>query len=393
MLNFRDLTPQDFLTHYWQKKPLVLRSAIPNFIPPLSPDELAGLAMEEDLESRIIIQTPGQPVEWTLKRGPFSEKEFEQLPLSHWTLLVQGVDRVVPEVAALLDHFNCLPQWRFDDVMISYATNHGGVGPHYDHYDVFLYQAQGRRKWYLTTKDCVDSNYQENLELRIMKTFDTEMELTLEAGDLLYLPPHVGHHGVSLSEDCMTYSFGYRSYQTQELWDSLGEYMAARNHPATYYQDPNWSGLNNSAEIPDNAWQQAKKTLQTLLDDEQLLKSWFGSFATTLDRHAESLLPVISETGNAAEFVQFKQTLQQTKGFIRNPLCRFAYVMSDTPPDIVLYVNGCVWETTHVDQDLILTIAEQREIVQKTLTPWITLEANQHFLYELWQLQWLEFME
>lgn len=138
MLHFQQINLETFLTEYWQKKPLLLRNALPNFINLLSPDELAGLALEEEVESRIVIQRPHHIKPWHLLRGPFCEKDFQSLPKTHWTLLVQGVDRFVPEVYQLLEHFNFLPQWRIDDVMISYASKYGSVGPHYDNYDVFL---------------------------------------------------------------------------------------------------------------------------------------------------------------------------------------------------------------------------------------------------------------
>ena len=165
MIHFGSIDVTTFLTEYWQKKPLVIRHAIPGFINPLTPDELAGLAIDEDVESRIVTELPS----WELKKGPFEDTLFSSLPKTHWTLLVQSVDLLVPEVAALLDHFDFIPQWRVDDVMISYAVEHGNVGPHYDNYDVFLYQASGRRKWSLTTQHCHENNYLSDVELRIMK--------------------------------------------------------------------------------------------------------------------------------------------------------------------------------------------------------------------------------
>ena len=229
MISFKDIPVKTFLTDYWQKKPLVIRDALPCFINPISPDELAGLALEEDIESRIVHETLGTSPLWHLKKGPFSESDFSTLPKTHWTLLVQGLDRIIPEVYELLNHFDFIPQWRIDDVMLSFAALDGSVGPHYDNYDVFLYQAKGQRKWSLTTKNCHTDNYIKNIDLRIMNEFNVEEEFILEEGDMLYLPPHVGHYGISLSEECMTYSFGYRSYQGQELWDSLGDYVSEKD--------------------------------------------------------------------------------------------------------------------------------------------------------------------
>lgn len=389
MLNFQTIDCQEFTRSYWQKQPLVIRNALPGFVHPLSADELAGLAMEEDIESRIVIGTPEKAPYWHLRRGPFGEADFAGLPASHWTLLVQGVDRFVPGVAALLEHFRFLPAWRVDDVMISFATKEGGVGPHYDNYDVFLYQAQGRRKWMLTTQDCVLDNYEQDIELRIMKRFDVEQEIILEEGDMLYLPPHVGHHGVSLSDDCLTYSFGYRSYQTGELWDSLGEYMAMSQRPPSLYRDPDWSDISDKAEIPDAAWRQAKAALQTILDDDQAMRRWFAAFATSLDQQAESLLPMPDdENGTLADFCA---SLHLAAGIERNPLCRFAYI-KDTDTQ-ALFVNGCEWCVDGVSPDLVRLLANESYVPMTQLQAFLKADerdANQACLYELWKLQWLE---
>ncbi|MBA2648397.1 MAG: cupin domain-containing protein [Legionella sp.] len=385
MLHFSQCSLETFLNHYWQKKPLFMPQALSNFKNPISADELAGLALEEELESRLVIQRPGQQPQWTLQRGPFVEGDFATLPTTHWTLLVQGVDRFVPEVARLFDNFDFIPQWRVDDVMISYAVEQGSVGPHYDNYDVFLYQAQGRRQWTLTTKDCVENNYITGLDLRIMKDFKTEMTFVLEEGDMLYLPPQVGHHGISLSKECMTYSFGYRSYQGQELWDSFGEHLSTKKTTAFFYQDPPWAGLEKNAHLPKQSWVQARKVLQAIINDDNLMQDWFGGFATQLDQQAENLLP---PEDTQAEFSEFIQSLLDSKGLVRNTLCRFAYFKTDD--DFTLYINGCSWDIEAVDVELVEIIANYREILLKDIKPFIGNLANESFLFALWQLQWLE---
>ncbi|STX28328.1 cupin [Legionella beliardensis] len=389
MISFKQVNPVDFLTNYWQKKPLVLRQALPNFKNPLSADELAGLALEEEVESRIVLETPNNSPYWTLKRGPFIEKDFNKLPKTHWTLLVQGVDRFVPEVSDLLNHFNFLPQWRIDDIMISYAVMHGSVGPHYDNYDVFLYQAQGRRKWLLTSQHCHTDNYLDNIELRIMKHFVTEQEIILEEGDMLYLPPHIGHHGISLSDDCMTYSFGYRSYQLSEMWDSLSDFLSFNKKEEVLYTDPNWAKLQSPAEIPRQALINARQLLQAVLDDERALSQWFGSFVTSLDRHAESLLPAVDD---GKEFDQFCNDLGQAESVKRNPLCRFAYMRDENASQLVLYINGEQWETSLLSPELVRKIADNHSLTLKEIMPFVDKKENQLFLYRLWQLEWLEFL-
>lgn len=390
MIHFQEIDLKKFLTDYWQKRPLVIRQAFSSLTNPITPDELAGLAMEEDIESRIVFETPTKAPYWHLRRGPFVEKDFKKLPQTHWTLLVQGVDRFVPEVTAMLNNFDFIPQWRMDDVMISYAAKYGSVGPHYDNYDVFLYQAMGTRKWSLTMKECHEENYLSGLDLRIMNQFEIEKEYILEEGDMLYLPPHVGHYGVAISDDCMTYSFGYRSYQSQELWDSFGEYLSENKRSTLLYKDPNWAEIRGASELPKQAWLNAKKLMQEILEDETQLASWFGCFATSLDQHAEELLPLPLDEGEAVEIDKFAEELTHSTGLIRNACCRFAYQIKNQNPYIALFINGCLWDVEGVSQELIKLVANQRLLDIKTLLPFLKNRADQFFLFELWKLQWLE---
>ncbi|KTC69268.1 cupin [Legionella birminghamensis] len=376
---FNAIEKEDFLANYWQKKPFVFRQAFPSFESPISGDELAGLAMEEEIESRLVWQTPGKLPGWHLKRGPFSRSNFKKLPPSHWTLLVQAVDRFVPEVMELLDQFNFLPQWRVDDVMISYAANGGGVGPHYDNYDVFLLQAQGRRRWLLTTQHCHPANYLPNLELRIMKQFEVEEEFILEEGDILYLPPHVGHNGISLSEECMTYSFGYRSYPAKELWDSFSQHFWDEASFSELYKDPDWSELKNSAEIPGEAVERAKKLLKKMIDgnDEQFSR-WFGCFITGLDEQAEGfILP---------EKQRKRKKFLSAGALMRNPFSRFAYYET---PQFEFFINGECWDIKDVSSDLVKLVASNRIISTEELSQFIDNGPDYSFLNNLWELDLL----
>lgn len=385
MVQFNEVDQNTFLKQYWQKKPLVIRQALPGFINPLSPDELAGLAMEEEIESRLVFETPNKKPFWHLKKGPFLESDFTTLSKTHWTLLVQGVDRFIPAVYELLEHFNFIPQWRIDDVMISYATQQGSVGPHYDHYDVFLYQAKGRRKWSLTTQNCTPDNAISDIELRLMKEFNIEEEYLLEEGDMLYLPPHVGHYGISLSDQCMTYSFGYRSYTGQELWDSLGDYLSEREAFKVLYQDPDWSSLQNSSELSVPAWKNAQTLLLKLVNDEQLMQSWFGCFATRLDHQAEQLL---SESWTDEESITQDDFISAltTMPLERDPCCRFSYLINPDNKKIDLYINGCEWDTQDTTPELIRYIANNRFYTFDNLSKHLDNKNNQQFLFDLWKL-------
>ncbi len=385
MVHFKAISARTFLNEYWQKKPLVIRQALPDFINPLTADELAGLALEEGVESRMVFETPSETPAWRLKQGPFLESDFATLPKTHWTLLVQGVDRIVPGVTQLLDHFDFIPQWRLEDVMISYAVKHGSVGPHYDNYDVFLYQAEGRRKWSLTTQQCHAQNYLTDVELRIMAQFDVEEEYILEPGDMLYLPPHVGHHGVSLSDDCMTYSFGYRSYQGQELWDSFGDYLSETVTDTGLYSDPNWADLTATSVIPSTAWNHAREGMLALLNSEQHMKHWFGRFATRLDQRAEQDLPEPLTDQEAGTRSAFIDALLNGATLVRDATCRMAY----EEDELELFINGCAWDITGVSFALVKQVANHRLLDTSVLSPFLAQDDNQIFLYELWRLQWL----
>lgn len=237
------ISPEDFLKHYWQKKPLLIRAAIPTFKGLLSANELAGLACEEDVQSRLISFSKGK---WKLENGAFDEKRFAKLPEKDWTLLVQGVNHHLPEAAELLKLFNFIPHARLDDLMVSYAPDGGGVGPHFDSYDVFLLQGQGQRLWRISEQK--DLSLIEGAPLRILQNFQTEQEFVLEAGDMLYLPPQVAHWGIAVGE-CMTYSIGFRAPSAQELATQFLAHMQERIALKGMYSDPALSLQKHPAKI------------------------------------------------------------------------------------------------------------------------------------------------
>lgn len=207
------MSRREFLRDYWQQRPLLIRQGLAGFRSPLSPEELAGLAMEADTESRIIGYRAGA---WSLQHGPFDTQDFQRN--DPWTLLVQRVDHWVPEVAALRQSVAFLPNWRFDDVMVSYAVDGGSVGPHFDRYDVFLLQGLGRRRWHLGQFCDEQTPRLQHEALHLLETFENSAEFVLEPGDVLYVPPGLAHWGVAEGE-CMTYSLGFRA-------PPLGDVMA-----------------------------------------------------------------------------------------------------------------------------------------------------------------------
>ncbi|AEG31434.1 cupin domain-containing protein [Thiomicrospira cyclica] len=391
MIHFGQIDQACFLSEYWQKKPLLIKQALPNFISPLAPEELAGLALEDGIESRLVIQQGTE--DYQLRHGPFTEQDFMQLPEQNWTLLVQGMDKLIPEIHQLLTEFDFIPRWRLDDVMISYASEGGNVGPHYDHYDVFLLQAAGTRRWQITSQNCQPENYLPNIALRLLQEFKVEDEWVLEPGDILYLPPKWGHHGVAMDSECMTFSIGYRSYKAQELWDSFGDYLAEQSSglAQAIYQDPNWQNTR-PGEVPDSAWQHAQQQLLALAQDDQAMQAWFGRFATQLDEQSHQQLPDPLSKDEQADLTRFQQALAQAERLERDPVCRFAYSRQAATGVITLYINGTAWPVSaEIGAGVIMELANQPFYNQELLARWAKQRPVTQLLYELWCLQYVIF--
>ncbi|MBD3656323.1 MULTISPECIES: cupin domain-containing protein [Marinobacter] len=272
------LTAQDFLREYWQKKPLVIRQAFPGFECPVSADELAGLACEEAVESRIIIENDsGKP--WQLHNGPFAPERFETLPETHWTLLVQGLDHWVPDIADLLENFRFIPNWRLDDIMASYAPRGGSVGPHYDQYDVFLLQAHGKREWTFGGHCDHTSPRVDGTPLRILSSWEGEETVVLEPGDMLYLPPGVGHHGVAL-DDCITLSVGFRAPSIDDILTGFTDFLCSQSDASDHLTDPDLQVQDNPGTISPEVIDHLDGIIRARLTDRRQLAFWFGQYAT-----------------------------------------------------------------------------------------------------------------
>ncbi len=273
------ITAESFLKEYWHKKPLLIRGAIPEFKGFLTPNELAGLACEEDVQSRLITYVKK---EWKLEQGPFAEKRFVNLPERDWTLLVQSVNHHLQEANDLLQQFNFIPYARLDDLMVSYAPDGGGVGPHFDSYDVFLLQGCGQRVWRISEQK--DLSLLDGAPLRILKNFNTEQEFTLSAGDMLYLPPHVAHWGIAVG-DCMTYSIGFRAPTAQELAGEFLNYLQEHRSFSERYSDPNLSVQEHSAEISDDMVKQVSSMLNGLRWNDADVADFLGQYLSEPKSH------------------------------------------------------------------------------------------------------------
>jgi 50S ribosomal protein L16 3-hydroxylase len=271
-----NLTPTQFMRRYWQKKPLLIRQAIPDVVPPLARDELFELASEDEVEARLITHFRNR---WQLEHGPFAADELPSVRQRAWTLLVQGVDLHDDRARALLDRFRFVPDARLDDLMISYASDGGGVGAHFDSYDVFLLQVHGRRRWRIGAQR--DLSLRPGLPLKVLQHFEPEEEWLLEPGDMLYLPPHIAHDGVAEGE-CMTCSIGFRAPSAQELTGQFLYHLAERGEApggtTELYRDPQQPAVANPAMLPSALVERVGAILAKVQWSKRDISTFLGTY-------------------------------------------------------------------------------------------------------------------
>ncbi len=284
------MSVQGFLRDYWQKRPLLIRNAFAGLVTPLSPEDLAGLACEEGALSRLIRHHRRRD-RWSVRHGPFAETDFPGLPKKDWTLLVQDVDKWDPDVRALLAHFDFLPRWRIDDVMVSFAAPGGSVGAHVDQYDVFLLQAQGTRRWQIDARPNPPTAFRDDVELKLLREFRPSHDWLLAPGDMLYLPPGVPHHGVAM-DACLTLSVGMRAPSAGELVGDLADHLLERLPDSLRYADPDLALPADDAEIDATALARVRALLDaTLALDDDQLGDWLGGFLTRYRNQGDDLAP------------------------------------------------------------------------------------------------------
>ena len=324
-----------FLREYWQKKVLLIRNPWDSWRNPLEPAELAGLACEDEVESRLITRTGDK---WEVEHGPIPEQRFEALGSKGWTLLVQAVDQHVPDVADLLAPFRFIPNWRIDDVMVSYAADQGGVGPHFDHYDVFLIQGLGRRRWRIGARCGADAALLPNDDLRLLATFEAVAEWILEPGDILYVPPGVAHEGTAVGDDCMTYSIGFRAPSRGDLIAQWSEHLVADMPDDDLYADPDLEPQDNPGEIGAHALARLHAMVTEAMRDRDSFARWFGRFSTSpkypdMDWRPDA--PIARE--------ELRARLSAGQALSRNPAGRFSFVRQAAGP-LLLFVDGSCFE-------------------------------------------------
>lgn len=346
-----DIGLQRFLAEYWQKKPCLIRNAFPGFTPELDGHDLAGLACEPMAEARIV--TGSFPAhDWTLAQGPFDEDVFARLGEQNWTLLVQDVEKHYPPLAELMQRFDFLPGWRLDDLMISWAAPGGSVGPHVDQYDVFLLQAEGRRRWQIAER--FDPALLPDCELNVLRRFEAEQSWDLGPGDMLYLPPGVAHHGVAMTAG-MTWSIGARAPDAADLLLALGETLAGDAVPR--YTDPDLQPVERAGEIDHAALARLLALMRAPLDDAAGFRRFAGTFLTRFRLAQEPAPP----EGNWAPD-DLATALGAEVMLFRNPWTRLAWIEEDGRAR--LYAAGsafecsielaqalCASQAPHIDQN------------------------------------------
>jgi len=354
-----DVGVERFLSEYWQRKPLLIRQAIPGYESPVEPDELAGLSLEEEVESRIVLKNGEHP--WELRRGPFGDDAYKTLPEQDWTLLVQAVDQFVPEVAELLNRFRFLPSWRIDDVMISYATPGGGVGPHFDNYDVFLLQAQGKRRWRIGQHCTSESPVQDNPDLRILRDFECQQEWVLEPGDMLYIPPGIAHDGIA-ETDCVTYSIGFRAPSHQEILVHFTDYLAHQLSEDARYSDAGLKQPEDPAAIDPESIDRLQQSILQLVQDKEALATWFGRHMTEV-KYPELAQSYIDDDADLLA------ALNEGYAVIHNPSVRLAYRIT-AAGEVQVFASGEHCTVSGELLPLVQLICNQNYVTPEALAPW-----------------------
>lgn len=345
-----DISPETFMQEYWQKKPLMIRQAFADFKSPITADELAGFACEEDVDSRIVMEKDGEHP-WFPVFGPMDETIFNSMPETHWTLVVNDMEKYLPELAWIVDRFRFIPEWRLDDLMVSYAADQGSVGPHVDLYDVFLLQGEGKRRWQISTQEVTEDNQVEGTPLRIQNEFTAEEEWIVEPGDMIYLPPGVSHHGVSLGES-ISYSVGFRATSHADMVSDFIAYITQDLSPNMVYQDPDQTVQENSNEIKPDALQRVTEIFKEYLQPEHPeLQRWFGRFVS------DTKSDVMTEPEQEVDSIEELQVLANTGVLNRHTASRFAFAQN--PENTLLFIDGEDYEVT---AEFAKALCKQRQI-------------------------------
>ena len=325
-----DLSVTEFLSDYWQKKPVCIRNSVAFQVAFIAVDELAGLALEPEVESRLI-ENKGDVKDWQVIHGPLVEADFNKERDFPWTLLVQGVDCFVPQVHDFLAKFRFVPSWRLDDIMISYATQGAGVGAHFDRYDVFLIQGEGQRQWQIGQACSENSALMAHDQLCLLQNFDVHQEFILNPGDLLYIPPLIAHKGVAMSDACVTYSVGFRSPSYGDVLASFADERSADISADLRLKDQGFASKSGEISATDIA--ALMQLMQTQITPENVAQ-WFGKHST------EAKYPALDMSKEAMDQVELEAIIKDGNGVLRvSEGVRLAYTWQGDG-GLTLFVQG-----------------------------------------------------
>ena len=328
-LNLGELSLADFMQQYWQKQPLLIKQGFKNFQDPLSADELAGLALEDDVESRLVECRDGN---WQLETGPF--EDFNRYGDKDWTILVQAVDHWHPPAAELIEPFRFIPNWRIDDLMVSFSTPGGGVGPHLDQYDVFIIQGEGKRHWRVGMPDASLKQFCPHPRLLQVTPFTACIDVIMEPGDILYIPPGCPHEGISL-ENSLNYSVGFRAPAQKDLLTGLADYLLDNDITGKRFSDPQRSLTGNIGAISEQDLDQVQQLLVQLVSDRDKLPLWFGQYITQAKHELDQQEPDPHyQAEEIAEYLEEDSVLARLGGL------RCSYYQANESSDIQLFING-----------------------------------------------------
>ncbi len=336
----------DFLKNYWQKKPLLIKNAIPNFVSPITESDLFIIAQNEEAVSRLIEHKQGI---WQVKYGPFKKSDLPKKTNIPWTILVQNINHYFPFAESFLNLFKFIPYARLDDLMISYATKKGSVGPHFDSYDVFLFQAQGAREWKISDQKKFTLDKQSSI--KIITNFKSKNSWVLKPGDMLYLPPNIGHWGISQSDDCVTYSIGFRAPGTFEIQSKFLDFI--QDHLITneneIYKDPNLTPQKNPAEISSNMTKEMRNIVDRLRWDKSSINHFIGQLLS------EPIENSIFETRKPLSLKAFEKSIVH-KTLRLNSKTRMLFIKNN------FYINGEFIKIDKKYTSFLKQLANDREI-------------------------------
>ena len=332
------ITAEQFLSEYWQKKPLLVRNAMPEIASLLEPNDVMELALEEHVTARLIKQKDRDPNQWNVKSSPLLKADFQKMP-KLWTLLVQAVDHYSFDLSALWKKFPFIPQWRRDDIMVSYAPQGGSVGKHFDFYDVFLVQGYGHRRWQLGQMCDTETPFVPGQPLKLLPEIEVNFDEVLAPGDLLYVPPGLAHYGVA-EDDCLTYSFGFRMPNISDMMDRVGDKFSENETLRNPLLDIIRDQVGAIGEVSSNELEYLKEHIMQQLHNSNVLEDAIMSLMSE-PKYPENL-PEAEEIGTG----DLEEALDQGYSLMLEPASRLLY--TETDGDVLFWANGegvCISET------------------------------------------------